>query len=91
MKKYTKNYFDYFGIEYDTVSGWHDAVSEISGFPSTDIHHIECKGLGGSKTKDGIENIMALTREEHIKYGDKKQYIEYLQKVHSDFINNHKK
>jgi hypothetical protein len=64
--------------------------SEISGNMATDIHHISCKGMGGSKTKDNIENLMALTREEHIEYGDKKQYIDYLLQVHKDFMNKHK-
>jgi hypothetical protein len=87
MKKHTKIYFDFFNIEYDPVSGWHNAVSEISGLPAVDINHIECRGTGGSKTKDNIENLMALTREEHNEFGDKKQYVEYLKRVHSDFIN----
>jgi hypothetical protein len=87
MKKHTKIYFDFFKIEYDPVSGWHNAVSEISGLPSKDVHHIDCKGMGGSKTKDNIENLMALTREEHEQFGDKKQHIEYLKEVHSNYIN----
>lgn len=86
MKKHTKIYFNHFGIEYDQYSGWHNAKSEISGFPAQDIHHIECRGMGGSKNADKIENLIALTREEHEKYGDKKQYIEYLRKVHSNYL-----
>ena len=91
MKKHTKLYFDFFGIDYDPVSGWHNCRSEISGLPAQDINHIECRGMGGSKTKDYIENLMALTREEHEKYGDKKQYIEYLKEVHSNYIDRFKK
>jgi 5-methylcytosine-specific restriction endonuclease McrA len=30
-----------------------------------DIHHIEPRGMGGSKTLDVIENLMALCRECH--------------------------
>lgn len=85
MKKHTKIYFDYFGVDYDPVSGWHNCVSEISGLPAIDIHHIEARGMGGSRTADRIENLMALTREEHEKYGDKKQYREYLQKIHNNY------
>jgi len=85
MKKHTQKYFDFFGIEYDQ-SGWHNCKSEISGDPAQDIHHIECRGMGGSKTKDNIENLMALTREEHEQYGDKKQYIDYLKSVHQNYI-----
>ena len=86
MKKYIKIYFDYFDIDYDPVSGWHDCKSEISGLPSTDLHHIVRRGIGGSQGKDTIENLMALTREEHEKYGDKSQYIEWLQEIHDNHI-----
>lgn len=91
MQKYTKTYFDFFEIEYDPISGWHNCKSEISGDPAQDIHHIDCKGMGGSKTKDNIENLMALTREEHEQYGDKKQHIEYLKSVHKNYIERFKK
>ena len=89
MKKHTKLYFDYFDIDYDPQSGWHNCVSEISGFPADDIHHIEARGMGGSKDKDTIENLMALTRGEHEKFGDKKQYIDYLKSIHGNFIARH--
>ena len=81
MKKHTKIYMDFFGYsESDFIP------SELSGQRAVDIHHIERRGMGGSKSKDDINNLMALTREEHIKYGDKKQYIEYLKKKHSEFL-----
>lgn len=86
MQKHTKIYFDFFGVEHDPVSGWHNCKSEISGDPADDLHHIERRGMGGSKTKDNIENLIALTREEHEQYGDKKQHIEYLKQVHSNYI-----
>ena len=86
MKKHTKLYFDYFGIDYDPISGWHNCKSEISGLPAEDIHHIEARGMGGTKKKDTIENLMALTREEHLEFGDKKQYLEYLKKTHANYI-----
>jgi hypothetical protein len=38
--------------------------------------------MGGSKVKDTIVNLMALCRECHIDFGDKKQYMDYLQHVH---------
>ena len=86
MRKHTKMYFDFFNVDYDHVSGWHDCVSEISGENAVDIHHIDSRGMGGSKNADRIENLMALTREEHEFYGDKKQYLEYLKQVHGDYI-----
>ena len=32
---------------------------------ANDIHHIDNKGMGGSKTKDYIENLIALCRKCH--------------------------
>jgi hypothetical protein len=86
MQKHTKLYFDYFDVDYDPQSGWHNCVSELSGLPSKDLHHIEARGMGGSKHADRIENLMALTREEHEKYGDKKQYKSFLQRAHDNYI-----
>ena len=80
MKNHTKIYMKYFG--YDIC----DYIpSELSGSRAVDLHHIECRGRGGSKEKDTIENIMALTREEHINYGDKSQHKEWLIKKHYEF------
>ena len=62
---------------------------EVCGSQSVDIHHINARGMGGSKTADVIENLMALDRECHIKYGDKKQYKEFLKKVHYEFMERH--
>jgi hypothetical protein len=61
-------------------------ASELSGLPSNDLHHIVCRGAGSSKGKDRVENLMALTREEHIEYGDKKQYMTFLFRKHRDFM-----
>ncbi len=60
--------------------------SELSLHKAQDIHHIEPRGMGGSKGKDRIENLMALTREEHIKYGDKKQFKHFLLTKHKEFL-----
>lgn len=62
--------------------------SEISGNRAVDIHHISRRGMGGSKSKDTIENLMALTREEHEKYGDKPQYMQFLKEIHNTFLFN---
>lgn len=85
MVKYKKVYCDYFGYGEDDY-----IPSEISGSPAVDIHHILCKGMGGSKEMDYIENLIALTREEHLFFGDKKQHIAYLKEVHFAFMNQHK-
>lgn len=85
MKPHIKIYMDYFGY------GEEDFIpSELSGLPSNDCHHIERRGSGGRKGADVIENLMALTREEHIRYGDKKQYKEWLKQKHFEFMENYK-
>ena len=81
MKKHTKIYLQYFG--YDTT----DFIPcEVCGQQSVDIHHVEARGMGGSKIKDVIENLMAVCRECHIKYGDKKQYKDFLKEIHESKI-----
>ena len=78
MKKYTRTYLNYFG--YDET----DFIPcEVCNKQAVDIHHIQAKGMGGSNTKDNIENIMALCRECHTKYGDKKQYKDFLTDIHN--------
>lgn len=79
MKKHTKIYLDYFGYGIDSV-----ILCEVCGARAVDLHHIFRRGMGGSKEADTIENIMALCREHHIEYGDKKQYIEYLKEIHKE-------
>jgi 5-methylcytosine-specific restriction endonuclease McrA len=47
---------------YDTNS-W--IACEVCGATAVDIHHIESRGMGGSKHADTIENLMALCRTCH--------------------------
>jgi hypothetical protein len=47
--------------------------------------------MGGATSKDKIENLMAVCRECHIKYGDKKNLIDFLIQIHKDFIYNYGK
>ena len=78
MKNHTKIYLNAFNYDVcDFIS------SEISGKKAVDIHHIISRGRGG---KDEIENLMALTRDEHIKYGDKNQYIYFLLEIHENYL-----
>ena len=78
MQKHTKIYLDALGYN-DT-----DFIpSEISGQKAVDIHHIISRGKGG---KDRIENLMALTREEHLNFGDKKEWMYFLLIRHYDFL-----
>lgn len=59
---YKQVYFRYFGYCSDDV-----ILCEVCGAVSVDIHHIVPKGMGGSKTKDNIENLMAVCRDCHNK------------------------
>jgi hypothetical protein len=81
MRNHVKIYLDHF--EYDKYSF---VPCEICGAKCNDVHHIDCKGMGGSKEKDYIENLIGVCRDDHIKYGDKKQHIPFLNKVHKQFM-----
>lgn len=78
MQKHTKIYLSECG--YETT----DFIpSEISYQRGIDVHHIISRGKGG---KDIIENLMCLTREEHIEFGDKKEWMYFLLSRHYDFL-----
>ena len=64
---------------------------EVCGMTAVDIHHIENRKSGGSKLKDNIDNLMALCRGHHVKFGDKKQHKEMLKEVHLNFMKNNAK
>ena len=72
-------YFNHFGYD---ISDF--IPCEVCGKTAVDIHHIEARGIGGSKEADSIDNLMALCREDHIKYGDKKQYKQFLKNKHQE-------
>ena len=77
MQKHTKIYFEYFdyGIE-DFIP------CELCGAKAVDIHHLEAKGMGGSKTKDYIENLIALCRMDHVKCHENKAYNNEAKEIH---------
>jgi len=79
MKKYILNYMNWF--DYDMSSF---IPCEVCEAMAVDIHHIECRGMGGSKRKNKIQNLMALCRKCHIEYGDKKQHKEFLKQKHEE-------
>lgn len=81
MREHTRLYMKFFGFgEQDFIP------SELSGQKAVDIHHINSRGSGGTTQEEDIENLMAVTREEHNKYGDKKQYVEFLRERHFAYI-----
>ena len=82
MKKHVKIYLDYFGY------GMEDFIPcEVCGQKAVDIHHIEARGMGGTKKADTIDNLQALCRNCHLKYGDIKEQIEFLKEKHNKAIN----
>jgi 5-methylcytosine-specific restriction endonuclease McrA len=85
MKKHVKTYLDFFG--YDETS-W--IPCEMCGQTAVDINHIDARGMGGSKLKDNIENLMALCRKCHIDLGDKKEHKVMLKVVHQVKMNERK-
>lgn len=72
---------DYFGYVLDDFIG-----CEVCGSRAVDIHHIDNRGSGGSKSKDVIENLMAVCRPCHLKYGDYPQYKEMLNQIHQKLL-----
>lgn len=91
MKPHVRIYLQHFGyispgyqpVDYDDIE---KPPCEICSSPSVDIHHIEARGMGGSKLKDMIENLIALCRGCHDKYGDITDYKEVLQEIHNKHL-----
>jgi 5-methylcytosine-specific restriction endonuclease McrA len=81
MKKHTKLYMSYFGYDENSF-----IPCEVCGLKAVDIHHLEARGMGGSKTKDTIENLQALCRECHTDFGDKKKYKDELKAIHNRLL-----
>ena len=80
MKKYIKIYMDYHNYD---ISDW--IACEHCGTTAVDIHHLSGRGIGGSKNKDFIENLIALCRRCHIKAETDKQFNNQLKE-----LNKHK-
>lgn len=77
MRPHTKLYLKAFG--YDTS----DFVAcEVCGAPAVDINHHPARGMGGTKTPDRIECLIAMCRKHHNDYADKDQFRAWLYKVH---------
>jgi ribosome-binding protein aMBF1 (putative translation factor) len=82
MKHHTRTYLDYFNY------GIEDFIPcEVCGSRAQDVHHVRARGMGGSKYRDHIDNLMGVCRHCHIKFGDKKQYMDFLRDTHEEFMN----
>lgn len=79
MKAHTKIYMDFYGYSVADFIG-----CEICGNKAQDVHHIECRGMGGDPkgTKDKIENLMAVCRKCHEENGDVPELKEMLKTIH---------
>ena len=55
---------------------------EVCGAKAVDIHHIEPKGMGGSKNKDFIANLIALCRSCHTRCHSDKEFSSRTKKIH---------
>jgi len=77
LKKHTKIYLNYFGYDETDFIG-----CEICGKLAVDIHHLIAKGMGGSKTKDYIENLIALCREHHVECHSNKDFNNKAKEIH---------
>ena len=55
---------------------------EICEAKAVDIHHIEARGMGGTKKQDEFSNLMALCRSCHVEYGDISECKEALKQIH---------
>ena len=77
MKKHTKIYLKHFGY------GMQDFIPcTTCGSRAVDIHHISARKMGGSKTKDFIENLAALCRLCHDKAESSKEFNEQVKQKH---------
>ena len=87
MKKHTKIYLDYFGLgEQDFFYCEYSWIVLKQEVRAVDVNHIEPRGMGGSKTKDHIENLMALSRENHDLFESGK--MTNAKEIHLIFLNN---
>tara|TARA_Y100000592_G_scaffold31016_1_gene49448 strand:- start:1592 stop:1837 length:246 start_codon:yes stop_codon:yes gene_type:complete len=77
LKKHTKIYLKHFGYGIDSF-----IPCTTCGSRAVDIHHIDARKMGGSKTKDFIENLAALCRLCHDKAESSKEFNEQVKQKH---------
>ena len=81
MVKYKKIYLEYFGyVEQDFIP------CEVCGNMAVDVHHLDARGMGGSKTKDYIENLCGLCRKCHTKCERDKAFNDRTKVIHKRIL-----
>lgn len=82
MKKHTKIYLEYFGYDENSF-----IECEFCSKKAVDVHHLSFKGMGGSKTKDTIDNLIALCRNCHTSAHNDRAFNNQLQEIHDKILN----
>ena len=77
MQNHTKVYVDFFGYGYPE-----EIKCEMCGDPAVDITHTRARGMGGSKSADHISNLVAMCRECHHFFGDRKKFYDLIDRAH---------
>tara|TARA_R100000657_G_C4681874_1_gene131240 strand:- start:818 stop:1141 length:324 start_codon:yes stop_codon:yes gene_type:complete len=84
MKKHIKLYMDFFEYaEQDFIP------CEMCGDKAVDVHHIERRGMGGSLTKDYIENLVGLCRYCHMQAENDNIFNMFCRIKHLENVCNH--
>ena len=63
MRNYIKTYLNYFGYGEDDFIPCERCGAKVEGPP----HHIEPRGMGGSKNRDNIEDLIGLCNDCHLR------------------------
>ena len=83
MIKYKKIYLEYFGLyEIDTIWDEYEFVVNDRLVISENIHHI----MHGASKHDNINNLMALSYDNHQKAHAEILKRDYLKKIHLSFM-----
>lgn len=77
MAKYKKTYIEHFGY-YE--GEW--IACEVCSKTSIDVHHLDIKGMGGTKKEEKIEDLIAVCRECHNKCHDHPEFNEKAREIH---------
>jgi len=85
MIKHKRIYVEYFGYGDQSF-----VPCEICGKEAVDVAHIDHRGMGGSKTKDYIENLMGLCRKHHHDLDNGRVHKDVYKARHEMFMNEAK-